>query len=646
MALLEKLFEPAYIGTMKLQNRIIMAPMVTLYGNGSEDGSVSERLCRYYEERAKGGVGLIVVEVTAVAPRAKADSRLLAIYGDQFIPGLKYLVDSVHRHKAKIALQLHHAGKQLSVEAAGGQPAGPSVVVCPVVKVTPRELATEEVEELVNIYSEGAKRAKEAGFDAVEFHGAHGYLIMQFLSAYTNKRTDMYGRNLEGRMKFALDIVARTKEKVGDDFPLIFRLSAEEGVPHGITIDETCTMAKRLEDMGVHCLDISAGNYETWYMTMQTGEMPRGCLVPLAEKIKKVVGVPVSVAGRINDPILANTIIEEGKVDFVSLGRALLADPEFPNKAKEGKLEDIRMCTACYHCVDTVIGGVQPLTCAINATVGKEKEFALVPAGRKKKILIIGGGIAGMETARVANLRGHLVKLYEQEQTLGGQLLMAAVPPDKGELSNLTRFLAVQLDKLGVEVRLGEHVSIQTVAEIKPDAVVLASGSSTLLPKEIDGANLPHVVLARDVIMNKKKVGQKVVVVGGGRVGCETAELLASQDKEVTLTRMSGIGPLAGDIARISRGLLLHKLHQRSLTIIANSVLERIIGEGVILKVNGKSMTVRADSVVLSPAPISNDELAKQLREIVPEVHIIGDAVKPRGIFEAIHEGFRVGLEL
>jgi len=546
--------------------------MGTLFGN--EDGSVSQRLCRHYEERAKGGVALIIVEVTAVARGGKAHPRELGIYGDEFIPGLRRLVDSVHGYGASIAIQLHHAGRQTTADAAEGQPVAPSAIPCPLLKVMPRELATHEVECLVEAYAEGAKRAKEAGFDAVEIHGAHGYLICQFLSAYSNKRTDRYGGNLEGRMRFALDIVAQAKKKVGADFPMLFRLSAQEYVPGGLTLDETRIVARSLQDAGIHCLDVSAGNYEAGHMTIQPGWLPRGCLVPLAEEIKRVISIPVSVAGSISDPVLANTIIEQGKTDFVSLGRPLLADPELPNKAREGRLEDIRMCTACCYCVDTVIGNAQPLTCAVNAAMGKEEAIP-TPAQRPKRVLVVGGGCGGMEAARVAALRGHKVTLFEQEQNLGGQLLIAAIPPGKEELVTITKFLSVQLSKLGVEVRIGQRATVEAIADMKPDTVVVATGSSTV-PPHIAGASLPHVVMARDVIMGRKAVGQKVVVVGGGRVGCETAELLASWGKEVTLVRMTGHGRLAGDMGVMTRRQFLARLRQSPIAIEAHSPVERI----------------------------------------------------------------------
>lgn len=639
---LTKLFEPGRIGTMQLSNRIIMAPMATLYAN--EDGTVSERLIRYYVERAKGGVGLIIVENIAIAPEGKVHARELRIYGDEFIPGLAHLVASLRPYGAKIAIQPHHTGRQTTAEAAGEQPVAPSPIPCPLRKVIPRELATGEVEQLVEAFAEGVRRAKEAGFDAIEFHGAHGYLICQFLSRYSNKRTDKYGGDLENRMRFALEIVVRSKEKVGPDYPLFFRLSAQEFVTNGLTLEETRIIARRLQDAGIHCLDISAGNYEAGHMVVQPAWLPRGCLVPLAEEIKKVVNIPVSVAGRISDPVLANSIIEQGKVDFVSLGRPLLADAYWANKAREGRLKDILKCIACCHCADITPGEMQPLTCALNATVGKE-EFMPLPAPKPKRVLIVGGGPAGMEAARVAALRGHVVTLYEQEKKLGGQLLMASVPPGKQEIATTTVFLIRQVAKLGVEVKTGQKATVESIVQISPDAVVIATGSSTPLP-DISGASLPHVAMARDVILARKAVGQKVVVVGVDRVGCETAELLTKRGKDVTLVKMPGEGRMATDVGLLSRKNFLRKLRESPVKIEADSHVEKITQEGVLIRKNGQSTLVKADSVVLSPAPSPDKQLAEQLKDRIPELYVIGDAAGGYRILDAIHEGFQVACKI
>ena len=643
MTLLINLFAPGNIGTMQTRNRIIMAPMGTLFSH--EDGTVSERTCHYYEERAKGGAGLIIVEIAAVSREGKGHARVLGIHGDEFVPGLRHLVEVVHRHGVPIVQQIYHAGRQTTVAAAGGQPVAPSAIPCPLMKAVPHELTVDEIERLIDAFAAGARRTKEAGFDAVELHGAHGYLLCQFLSPYSNKRTDAYGGSLDNRMRFSLGIVARVKETVGPDFPLLYRLSAEEYVPDGLTIAETRIFAQRLQDAGVHGLDVSAGNYGAVHRMIQPGSAPRGCLASLAAEIKKVVDIPVTVAGRMNDPVLADAVIHEGKADFVSLGRPLLADPEYPNKAKEGRFEDIRMCTACYHCFDMEFGRAEPLQCAINASAGREVESGLSRAPKAKRVIVIGGGPGGMEAARVAALRGHTITLYEKEPDLGGQLLTASLPPGKGELATTITFLEAQLAKYGVEVKRGQQASVESVVAMKPDAVVLATGSS-VKPPDIPGANMAKVVMARDVIAGRREVGGKVLIVGGGRVGCETALLLAQRGKDVTLVRMTGRGRLAGDVGLLSRGFLLRELRESHVTVEADSCVKTITREGVVIGKKGASIPMEADTVILSPAPSPDNRLAEQLRGLVPELYVIGDAETPRTIAAAIHDGFRVGREL
>lgn len=641
--MLKSLFQTGYIGKLKLQNRIIMAPMGTMLGN--IDSTVSDQICRYYEERARGGTGMITVEYGTVAPNAGVNPRLLGAYDDRFIPGLERLAKSIHRHDCRASLEINHSGRGISAEAAGGQPVGPSAIANPVIGVVPRALTTGEVEQMVEDYAEAARRAKEAGFDAVEFHGAHGYLIAQFLSTSSNKRTDKYGGDPRGRATIVLEIIARTKEKVGPDFPLLVRLSADEGIPYGITIDETLTVARLLQAAGVNCLDISAGTFETsWKLTIQTGHEPRGCLVPYAEKVKQVVSIPVSVAGRINDPVLANDIIKQGKSDFVSIGRGLIADPDFAEKSRNGKVQEVRKCTACMYCIDMVAGAQKSICCAVNATAGREGESALPKTTRRKKVLVVGGGPGGMEASRVARLHGHDVTLIEHEMVLGGQLNLASIAPGKGEIANTVSYFNALLPRLKVKIKTSKEPTIQYIKKMKPDAVVMATGSTTPLPN-VEGIELPHVILARDAIKGKINIGQTVVVVGSGRIGCETALILASSGISVTLIG-GWPGKLGGASMIISRSILVSDLRKVAESIEADSLIEKIVPEGVVVNRGGQIALIKADTVVLSPLAFPNNNLELGLRDIVPEVYIIGDAVEPRCIADATREGFEVGCHI
>ncbi len=641
--MLDKLFEPTRIGRMELRNRIVMPPMVTNFAN--TDGTVSETTKNYYAARAKGGAGLIIVEAAAVHPTGRSSPRLLSIDKDELIPGFRSLVDAVHQHGAKIAIQLNHSGRQTPAKFIGQQPVAPSAIGYAGGDM-PRALTIEEIEELVEAWAEAARRAKEAGFDAIEFHCAHGYLLSEFLSSRVNKRTDKYGGNLDGRARLPVEVVKRVRMRLGDDYPILVRINGDEYLPEGVTLDESRIIAGKLQEAGADCIDVSAGTHESGHKMIQPASEARGCLVHLADAIKKVVQVPVITVGRINNPLLAENILQEGKADLVAMGRALIADPELPNKAREGRFDDIQMCIACNHCFDTIFQKVK-ITCQVNATFGNEAEYAITPAKKPKKVLVAGGGPAGLEAARVAALRGHKVSLYEEGDRLGGQLLLAAIPPHKGEIDNLTRFLAGQVVKLGVEVNVGQKITPNLVSEIKPDAVIVATGATPIVPN-IPGVGQSNVSMARDVLAGRKELGKRVVIIGGGRVGCETAEFLSSQGngKKVTIVRVTGAGPMAGDVGQTTRGLLLNRLQDSGVRIETNAKAEKITSSGVVISTDGKQDFIEADSVVLATVSKPDNELAEQLEGKVAELYVIGDCAKPRRIQDAIHEGFRVGREL
>jgi len=636
---LEELFKPSQIGSMGLANRVIMAPMYTQIAD--EGGFVSDLLCAYYEERARGGMGLIIVENTAVARGGESGTREPAVFDDTYLDGMSRLAGVIHRHGVKAAVQLHHAGRQRPAHM--GTPVAPSPIPCKFIRSQPREMTTEEADAIIESYVEGALRVKHAGFDAVEFHGAHGYLICQFLSAYTNKRTDKYGGSLENRMRFALDIVRQTRQKVGSDFPILFRISAKEFVPDGLDLPETKIIARALQDAGADCIDVSAGNYETGQWTCQPGWMPRGCLVPFAEEIKKSISVPVITAGRIVDPRFASQILKESKADFIALGRPFLADPQILIKAKEGRYGDIRMCMACCHCMDTLMQ-VRPIRCAINAELGHEADKPVLPA-KKKRVVVVGGGPGGMEAARVAAGRGHNVTMYEKDVVLGGQLIIAAIPPGKQELNTTIQFLSSQIYKAGVDVKLGHAVNAEEIMAMRPEAVIIAAGSLTEIP-DIAGAREAGVLLARDVIAGKVQTGRKVVVAGGGRVGCEVALMLAGEGKDVTLVRISGKGRLAGELGPASRGSFLVELNGSSVKIRAAATIESIDEKGVTVNENGVTSHIDADTVIISPAPVADKGIAALLKGKVPEVHVIGDCLQPRQIVDAIHEAYAVAANI
>ncbi|HEX75300.1 MAG TPA: FAD-dependent oxidoreductase [Dehalococcoidia bacterium] len=635
----KKLFEPVCIGTMEIPNRIVMPPMGTNMAN--PDGTVSERIRNYYAERAKGGVGLIIVEIACIYPGGKGIPNQLCIDRDEVISGLRSLVDAVHQYSAKIAIQLHHAGRQTESAIAGAQPVAPSAIRG-VVKEEPRELTIVEIKRLVEAYAEGARRAREAGADAVEIHGAHGYLIHQFLSPYSNKRTDEYGGDLERRMRFALEIVELCRKKLGGEFPLLFRISGDEYIPGGLTLRETRIISRKLEEVGVDCLHVSAGAYESMYRFVLPASALPGSIVYLAEEIKKAVGIPVIAVGKINTPEFGEKILSQKKADLVSIGRALMADPEFARKAKEGRAEDIRPCIACMNCFDSLTAAAGPIICTVNASLGKEGEYVLNPVERPKRIMVVGGGPAGMECARVAAMRGHRVVLYEKEMELGGQMVLAAKPPYKEEIGRFIEYLGWQLNKLGVDLKLRVKVNKRLVMKEGPEVVVVATGSEALVP-EIAGVDAGGVLTAREVVSGKKKVKKEVVIVGGGQVGLETAEMLMNKAKKVTVVEM--LARMGVDMGVHSRRLLLGRL-QDKVALETKAKVVQIQEGGVMVEREDERGFIKAGSVILAVGIKRMMELAEELKGEVKELYSIGDCAGGGKIVDAIADGYRVGMQI
>ncbi|AIS53025.1 NADH oxidase [Thermoanaerobacter kivui] len=641
----EKLLEPIQIRSMKLRNRIVMPPMVTNYA--ADDGAVTDRLKVYHQTRAKGGVGLIIVEASYVHPSGKGFKNEVGIYKDELIPGLRELTEAVHKYGAKIAIQLYHGGRQTTSKVTGMQIVAPSPIPCPVKQEMPKELSVEEIKELIKAFGQAARRAKEAGFDAVEIHGAHGYLLNQFLSPYSNKRTDEYGGSFENRMRFPLEVVRRVRKEVGTDFPIIYRMSAEEYVPGGLTIEDTKIFAQKLIEEGINALHISGGVYESSAMIIQPAAIPQGCFVENAAAIKKAINskVPVIVVGRIKDPIMAEQIIREGKADLVSMGRALLADPELPRKVSEGKIQEIRKCIGCNQgCIDRLFQDID-IGCIANALTGHETEFDMESSAKtRKKVFIIGGGPGGLEAARVAALRGHEVILYEKQPELGGQMRIAAVPPHKGEINDLADYLINQVEKSGITIVKGKEADLNTIHEIKPDVVILATGSEPIIP-EIPGINQKNVVTAHDVLKGTVIVGKKVAVIGGGLVGCETAEFLTDQGKEVTVIEM--LDDIAIDVGSLVRTLLLNRMAEKKIKVLTKSKVKEISGDKVTIEtVNGNQELSGIDTIVIAVGSKPKNDLLKLIEKEGIPVYAIGDCVKARKFMDAIHEGFRYAYSL
>lgn len=640
----EKVLEPLKIGSMEVRNRFVMPPMVTNYA--ASDGSVTDRIIDYHEARAKGGVGLIIVEAIYVHQTGKGFSNELGIDRDELIPGLRKLVNTAHHHGAKIACQLYHAGRQTSSDVTRMKLVAPSPIPCPVKQEIPKQLSTLEIKGLIEEFRHAARRAKQAGFDAVEIHGAHGYLLNQFLSAYSNKRQDEYGGSFENRMRFPLEVVNSVREEVGMDFPIIYRLSAEEYVEGGLTTEDTTWFAQQLIEAGVNAIHVSGGVYASAAMIIQPAALTQGLYIENAAAIKHAIddAVPVIVVGRIKNPEMAEAIIRGGQADFVAMGRALLADPNLPNKVREGRLAEIRNCLGCNQgCIDRLFED-EDIACMINPLTGNEGEYDLAAPVEKKKVLIIGAGPAGLEATRIAAMRGHETILFEKEDQLGGQLRIAAKPPLKSELHDLLHYLTRQVETSNAEIVKGWKADISAIRELQPDVVILATGSEPVIPN-IPGIFQRNVVTGHDVLNDSVSVGNKVVVLGGGMVGCETAEYLAERGKTVTIIEV--MDELASDVGSLTRALMLNRIAEKNISVLTNCHVQEIIGDQIrVSKDDGHGFLTGIDTIVVAVGSRSVNEMAGVIkREGIP-VYTIGDATKPRKILDAIHEGFKLAYNI
>ncbi|MDD3897429.1 MAG: FAD-dependent oxidoreductase [Syntrophomonadaceae bacterium] len=657
------LFSPFKIGNMEVKNRVVTTAHAVNFGTFM-DGEITQRYIDYEVAKAKGGYGMIILEATSIDSDRMDFPRGISMWDDRFIPPMRKLTDAVHKYGTKVGMQLWHVGREANLAISKKPLEAPSAIACPTMQNVPAEMTVERIHEVVELFGQASRRVKEAGCDFVELHGGHGYLICGFLSPYSNQRTDQYGGSFENRARFALEIFAAIRKQVGPDFPLGIRISADEWVDGGIKLDEAKEFAKVFAAAGVDYINVSSGNYTFPGIQMTCPSMlsAPGCLVWLAAGIREAVDIPVLTIGRINNPAVAEKILQEGSADLVGMTRAGIADPDWINKAKEGNLDDIRSCVACNQgCYDHLMDNLD-ITCTVNPAVGLEVEYEIKPADKKKKVMVIGGGPAGLECARVATLRGHDVVLYDERSELGGMNLYAQQMPGRDEFGEVTNYLASQVKKLGVKINLGQKVDVETVKSEQCDAVVVATGASFIIP-QIKGVRRADGRLAENVltpleVLDKAPVGQNVIIYGAGTIAIETAVLLKQQGKNVVMVDKEPgfVQDMYGMV--FWNCVVLPELQELGIELRSLRGIKEIHpGEVVLDNASGLANvrviahkldeeTLPADTVVIAVGRQSNNSLRDQLVGLVPEVYAIGDCVEPGLTYSATGDGAWIARQI
>jgi 2,4-dienoyl-CoA reductase-like NADH-dependent reductase (Old Yellow Enzyme family)/thioredoxin reductase len=593
-------------------------------------------------------VGLIITEDTTIGPQYLW--RNLSLREDRLIPEWRELVEAVHSFGAKIAPQLIHPSFNARSALTGVQPVAASPIPSRIYREIPKELAIDEIEEIIKQFGEAARRAREAGCDAVQLHCAHcHHLLASFLSPIHNKRADLYGGNVEGRVRLPLEVIRHVRSVVGPDFPIMIRISAAEPEPGGRGIEETLYTAPLMVEAGVDAFLISSGTTgNTPWITSPPMGSPLALNAPLTEAVKKVVEVPVICVGRITNPWIAEQVLALGKADMVGMARALLADPEFPNKASRGDWRDIRPCVGDMACLVSVSLD-KKICCLINPDVGKDDASPPVAAEAPKDVLVIGGGPSGLAAAGLAAKRGHRVVLMEKSPKLGGQLLMASVPPLKQELTQAVQYLVSQAVKAGVTMMVSHEATPEEVTRLKPDVVILATGGMPIIPKEIPGSDGKNVVTAWHVLTGHVLAGPQILVLGGGVVGCETADFLAHPVDDLRpggnrVTVIEMLDNVALDERSSWRSLLIQRLRAKGVGIITSAKVVEILPDGVKYIQAGQEKTIRGmDTIVVALGTKPNNMLAQHLKDVSRHLLVVGDAREPRRALEAIAEGAEIG---
>ncbi len=649
------LFDSLRIGGLELPNRVLMTTIKL--GYATKQGEVTDRHIAFYARRAEGGAGLIATEPLYVHLNGREVPTQMGIHDDKLIPGLRRLTDAVHDAGGLMMAHVNHAGRAVNPKlVAEGERVSASDTPCPANKVTPRALTLEEIPAYVSYFAEAARRVCEAGFDAIEIPFSHGYLIHQFLSPYTNRRDDEYGGSLENRMRFGREIMAAVREAVGDDFPIVVRMNAQDYVEGGLTIEDAEEIAPMLEDMGVDALSVTSGTMcESVPFCLYPTGTPKANLLPMAAAIRHKVSVPVAVAGRIRSPDVAREALALGQVDWIGLGRPFLADPDWVRKTETGDEEAILLCAACHQgCLGELIRG-RGTSCMFNPLTGREAEVQITPAEEPRRVMVIGGGPGGMEAAMIAAERGHQVTLYERDGRLGGRLREAVAVPYKEEFADLIRFQQVYVERNGVDVRTNTEVTPQMAAAEAPDVIVVAAGAEPIVPP-FPGLEESRWMTAYDLLDGKAEITTETAfIVGAGTAGLETAEYLARRGvRSIVVKRKPEVG---GKLDPLARAVLLKRLESLGVDVRTGVEVVRFesdeAGQGTVIarpyphREDAPELRFPAETVIIALGLRADHSLVEALEaQGGPQVHVIGDCVEPREALEAVWEGFDVGRTL
>lgn len=632
----EHLFSPITINQLHLPNRVIMGAM-HLGIEGKENGI--DKLVAFYQQRAKENVGLIITGGAAVSPEGIGGSDFLKIYKDEHVKELKKIVDGVHEVGGKIALQLFHAGRIARKQICGYKPVAPSAIRSPIGADTPKALSTTEITNIILAFAEGAKRAKDAGFDAIEISGSEGFLINQFISPVTNKRTDQWGGSFRNRIRFPIAVVKAVRKAVGPDYPIIFRMSGLDLIEGSTTESETLELARRLMLASVDALNIGIGWNESAIPTLSM-QVPRANFVPIAMKIKEVVSIPVIVNNRINNPDDANFIIQNNEADLVSMARPFLADPQILTKAKLGRTEEINTCIACNQgCLDHIFTGRQ-VTCLVNPEAGRETELSLVKTQTNKHILVVGAGPAGLEAAKTLAMRNHRVTLVDENEEIGGKINYAKKVPGKEEFNEMLRYFQVMLEKHSVEQKLNYRLEKNDPLLKEADEIVIATGTVPRIPDIPGIRNNPYVYTYQDVFEGKIPSGDKIIIIGGTNIACNTALYLLEQ-KNYNIMMLEQSEKFGKGIGKTTRWATLLKLKEKNVEMIGNVTYNKIKDNTVHITVNECNVFLKADTIIIAAGQAPNNSLYKEIKNSYPNVHVIGGAYltdgldAERSIFEA-----------